>query len=108
MRVMADPMWALLMFDLPTKTVLQRKRYTQFRNLLLDNGFVRTQYSVYSRYSPSGVLTQRLVSTIKAGVPEGGEVRILHVTDKEWATMIRFFNASEVPPEPAPDQLMFF
>lgn len=105
---MADPMWALLMFDLPVKTAAQRRRYTQFRNLLLDNGFVRTQYSVYARYSPSGVLTQRLVSTIKGNVPEGGEIRILHVTDKEWAATIRFSNAVEVPPESAPEQLMFF
>ena len=103
-----DPMWALLMFDLPTATKQQRREYTQFRNLLLDNGFVMTQYSVYARYAPSGVLTQRLVNTIKAGVPPGGEVRILHVTDREWANTIRFCNAQEVAAESAPEELLLF
>lgn len=103
-----DSMWALLMFDLPTTTKAERRQYTQFRNLLLDNGFVRTQYSVYARYAPSGVLTQRLVNVIKAGVPPGGEVRILHVTDKEWANTIRFSNARELSAESAPEELMLF
>lgn len=101
-------MWVVVMFDLPTKTAEERKQYSQFRNLLLDNGFVMVQYSVYVRYSPSGVLSQSFVSTIKAGVPNGGEIRILHVTDNEWSHTIRFTNAKPRNAEKQPEQLAFF
>lgn len=103
-----DPMWCLVMFDLPTKTAAQRREYSQFRNLLLDNGFTRVQYSVYARYSPSGILSNRIVESLKAWLPPGGEVRALHVTDRQWASTYRFFNAAEVKPENEPEQLAFF
>lgn len=103
-----DPMWCVVMFDLPTKTAENRRKYTSFRNLLLDNGFVRTQYSIYAKYSPSGVLSSRTVALIKSGVPPQGEIRILHVSDKQWANTIRFFNAIEETTREEPEQLMFF
>ncbi|MDO5024898.1 MAG: CRISPR-associated endonuclease Cas2 [Trueperella sp.] len=101
-------MWCLVMFDLPTQTAEQRRAYTGFRNLLLDCGFVRTQYSVYAKYSPAGVLTQRAVNLIRAGVPPQGEVRLMHVTDIQWASTIRIFNAAVENPEEKPTQLAFF
>ena len=103
-----DPMWCMVLFDLPTKTAAQRREYAAFRNLLLDNGFVRTQYSVYARYSPAGILASRIVSSIKGTVPPQGEVRILHVTDRQWAATLRFFNATEEAVENEPEQLAFF
>lgn len=103
-----DPMWCVVMFDLPTKTREHRRRYSIFRNFLLDNGFVRTQYSVYAKFSPSGVLSSRAVNLIKSSVPPQGEVRILHVTDRQWATTVRFFNAVEESEPEEPEQLAFF
>ena len=43
-------MWILVMFDLPTDTKPQRKAATAFRNFLLDEGFERSQFSVYARF----------------------------------------------------------
>lgn len=103
-----DPMWCVVMFDLPTKTNSQKRAYSTFRNYLLDNGFVRTQYSIYAKYSPSGVLTGRTVSHIKSAVPPQGEVRILHVTDRQWSSTIRFFNSLEEIVQEVPEQLAFF
>ena len=40
----------MVMFDLPTSTVKERKNYSIFRNALLDNGFSMSQYSVYFRF----------------------------------------------------------
>lgn len=103
-----DPMWCMVLFDLPTQTKQNRRDYTNFRNLLLDNGFIRTQYSVYAKYSPSGVLSSRTVSLIKRAVPPNGEICIMHVTDKQWATTIRFVNATEYSEPEEPEQLAFF
>ncbi|MDY5584464.1 MAG: CRISPR-associated endonuclease Cas2 [Arcanobacterium sp.] len=104
----SEPMWCLVMFDLPTQTKAQRKEYTRFRNVLLDLGFSMVQYSVYVYYSPSGLIGTRLVKGIKEQLPPGGEVRIFHLTDNQWAKAIRFFNAKEEKPEPEPEQLMIF
>lgn len=103
-----DPMWCVVMFDLPTATKQQRRDYQTFRNMLLDTGFVRTQYSIYAKFSPSGVLSQRAVKSIKAAVPPDGEIRILHVTDRQWAATIRFVNAVEEKLDEEPDQLALF
>ena len=102
-----DPMWCMVLFDLPTKTAAQRREYAAFRNLLLDNGFVRTQYSVYARYSPAGILASRIVSSIKGAVPPQGEVRILHVTDRQWAATLRFFKRPRKLSKTNPSSLPF-
>ena len=43
-------MWVFALFDLPVTTPKARKRYTQFRRLLLNEGFSMLQFSVYARY----------------------------------------------------------
>lgn len=98
----------MVMFDLPTKTKEQRREYTVFRNHLLDQGFIQAQYSVYARYLPSSVITNRLVKGIRSYLPPGGEVRIIQVSDRQWANTIRFTNASIVKSESEPEQLAFF
>ena len=42
-------MWLMVFFDLPVKTKEQRRSATQFRNFLLNDGYMMLQYSVYSR-----------------------------------------------------------
>ncbi|MDY5133765.1 CRISPR-associated endonuclease Cas2 [Actinotignum urinale] len=103
-----DPMWCLVMFDLPTETTQNKRDYRAFRNLLIDSGFLLTQYSVYTKYSPRGYLTQQSINFIKDSVPPQGEVCILHVTDRQWANMIRFFNAKEKKNPEQPEQLTIF
>ncbi|MDO4888576.1 MAG: CRISPR-associated endonuclease Cas2 [Actinomycetaceae bacterium] len=103
-----DPMWCLVMFDLPVGTKRQRKEATRFRHLLLDEGFWMAQYSVYVRYSPTVAGEPRRVRSIKNGLPAGGEVRILYVTDREWSRMLCFCNEQPVEPEEEPQQLMIF
>ena len=41
--------WLMVAFDLPVKTKEERKRATDFRNFLLDDGFQMIQFSVYAR-----------------------------------------------------------
>nr|WP_290343392.1 CRISPR-associated endonuclease Cas2 [Corynebacterium auris] len=96
------------MFDLPVKTKPQRKSASDFRNFLLDEGFSMVQYSVYTRYMPLGVNLSRLASTIKSRLPLDGEVRIVPVTDKQWAEAFRFRNGSRQTSEKTPDQLLIF
>ncbi|AYD89102.1 CRISPR-associated endonuclease Cas2 [Actinomyces sp. 2119] len=103
-----DPMWCVVMFDLPVGTKKQRREATRFRNLLLDEGYWRAQYSVYVRYSPTVAGENRRVNAIKANLPAGGEVRILYVTDREWARTLCFQNEAPVKVEKEPQQLTIF
>ena len=45
-------MRALVLFDLPTETKINRGNATRFRNYLLHDGFTMLQYSIYSRLCP--------------------------------------------------------
>ena len=40
-------MWIICMFDIPVRTKTEMRKATRFRNLLLDEGFVMKQFSVY-------------------------------------------------------------
>lgn len=101
-------MWSLVMFDLPVQTKDERRNATEFRQLLLDLGYQRTQFSVYSRFSPSVNSVLPTIGTIKKNLPEGGEVRIFSITDHQWATALRFSNAKSSAVERAPSQLAIF
>ena len=101
-------MWSLVMFDLPVQTKAERRHATQFRELLLDLGYQRTQLSVYARFSPSVSSVIPAIGTIKSNLPDGGEVRILSITDHQWAATLRFSNATGVEAEDTRPQLAIF
>lgn len=102
------PMWCLVMFDLPVQTKAQRREATAFRNFLLDCGFWMVQFSVYVKYWPTGGQDMADIRAIKSSLPAGGQVRIIGVTDRQWATGLRFEKHQKEKPEGAPEQLMIF
>ncbi len=79
--------WLFAMFDLPVVDKDDRRRYTQFRNLLLKQGFQMLQFSVYARYFPSEEAGQVHKKRIKKGLPPAGEVRLIMITDKQFGKM---------------------
>ncbi len=98
----------MVTFDLPVETKEQRRQATAFRNLLLDNGYQRAQYSVYVRFSPTAQAILSTVGVIKSNLPTGGEVRIIFVTDHQWTKALRFCDDVASLPERAPTQLTIF
>lgn len=101
-------MWCVVMFDLPVKTKLQRSQATSFRNLLLDLGFWRCQYSVYTMYCLTAGGSRVPVQKLKSALPAGGQVRIVHISDQQWAKAIRFSNGDPDERGEQPDQLTLF
>ena len=102
------PVWLFAMFDLPVKTQAQRRRYAQFRKLLLSDGFSRMQYSIYARYCPSeeaGAVHRQIV---RDGLPDEGQVRLLSVTDRQFGKMENFVGKRSRQAEDPPAQLMLF
>ncbi len=101
-------MWVIVMFDLPTKTQRDRKRYTEFRRRLLQDGFVRMQYSVYTRHCASRENAETHAKRVERFVPENGDVRSIMITDKQYARMQVYWGKRRKPPAPGPKQLELF
>lgn len=103
-----DPMWSMVMFDLPVTGKAQQREANRFRNALLDSGYTMLQFSVYVRFLPAGGQNHATISRIKRELPHGGEVRIYHLTDRQWSTAFRFVSAVQQEADTTPTQLAFF
>lgn len=101
-------MWLLVMFDLPVKTKVQRRRYSQFVRQLKKMGLWRVQFSVYVRPMPDDERLKVLQTSVQMVLPEDGEVRMLAMTERQWQQMKVFFGQKRVGPEKTPEQLELF
>jgi CRISPR-associated protein Cas2 len=105
---MADPVWLLVMFDLPVLTKEQRRSATRYRKLLLHLGFNAAQLSVYSKYLINASSAIPVLSRVKSSVPLEGSVRVLKLTDGQWSSQDRFFGPEIMKEETKPGILEFF
>ncbi|QWW19335.1 CRISPR-associated endonuclease Cas2 [Schaalia sp. 19OD2882] len=103
-----DPMWCLVMFDLPVTTKEQRREASQFRHFVIDRGFSMVQFSVYVKYWPTGARDNGTIRALQAHLPAGGQVRVLYLTDRQWATGLRFDNTRRREEPAQPEQLLIF
>lgn len=78
----------LVLFDLPVGTKRERDRATRFRKKLLDDGYNMLQFSVYMRSCASWDRMQKHARRLKAYAPEGGNIRAILVTEKQWVKSI--------------------
>lgn len=101
-------MWILVMFDLPTDTRQQRKHATKFRNFLLDEGFERSQFSVYARFVNGKEAFQTRVNRIERHLPESGDIQILNFTDRQYRDIVHFSDQGRHKARSNPEQLVMF
>lgn len=101
-------MWLVAMFDLPVDNRIARRRYTQFRKLLLDCGFQQLQYSVYARCCESQASATVQRNQIVRELPKTGNVRLLFITDRQFGKMEIYLGKRRQPTEQAPQQLELF
>lgn len=80
-------MWVIVHFDLPTETKEDRKNYSIFRKLLLQDGFKMIQYSMYVRHSSSRENSLVHKSRVKAFLPPHGQIIVFELTDAQFAMM---------------------
>lgn len=92
-------MWILVMFDLPTDTKPQRKAATDFRNFLLDEGFERSQFSVYARFVNGKEAYASRVARIGRNLPEKGDIQILNFPTGSIAILSIFQTKGVIHPE---------
>lgn len=80
-------MRALVLFDLPTDTKLNRGNATRFRNYLLNDGFTMLQYSIYSRLCPDRDNANTHLERVKKHAPHEGPIRMLMLTENQFTNM---------------------
>lgn len=101
-------MWLFVFFDLPTNTPTERKNAAHFRKKLLKQGFQMMQYSVYKRHCWSHERADKYTRRVECEVPPYGEVSILRITDKQYASMRNFYNTKCYTAKKGYSQLSFF
>lgn len=100
--------WTIVMFDLPTRSPDDKKRYSTFRTFMLKSGYIMMQYSVYMRHHPSSENAEVHTKRVQKALPPRGEVRILRITDFQFSQMEVFHGKRRGEVEKAPQQLQFF
>lgn len=84
---MYDFMRLILFFDLPTETKKDRKAYGKFRKFLIKRGYIMLQYSVYCKIFNNRDAVVNHQKILRKSVPEYGQIRIMTVTEKQYAKM---------------------
>jgi len=99
-------MWLLCFFDLPVGTKQQRGRASRFRLFLKNDGYMMLQLSVYARVCRGQEAVDKHVRRIKTVLPPQGSVRILQVTDKQYARMDLLIGTAKKAEKTATNQLL--
>lgn len=82
-----DVVWVLVMYDLPSVTTEEKRALLKYRNRLFRLGFQRLQWSVYARPYPKQEAAAVDLEQAMRGVPPGGRVRAITVTDLQFERM---------------------
>jgi len=77
----------VVMFDLPVGTSSQRRAAARFRTFLIQDGYNMMQFSVYLRICNGIDAVAKHRARVEAEVPQNGSVRVLVVTDRQFASM---------------------
>lgn len=101
-------MWILVMFDLPTDTKTQRKAAGDFRNFLLDAGYERCQFSIYTRFANGKEAVETRINQIERALPASGDVQILNFTDRQFRDIVHFSDQGRQAVRKNPEQLVLF
>ena len=80
-------MRVIVMFDLPTETAEDMKNYRLFRKMLIKNGFLMMQESVYTRMLLNQTAAKSIADTVAKNKPPRGLVQLLTVTEKQFSKM---------------------
>lgn len=80
-------MRVIVMFDLPTETVKNRRDYAVFRKFLIKNGFLMMQESIYCKLAQNATAADSIVENIRKNKPTEGLVQVLRITEKQFSKM---------------------
>jgi CRISPR-associated protein Cas2 len=74
-------------FDLPNVTADETRKYSKFMRLILKEGYIREQYSIYSKLVINSKTADDEKIYINKICPSNGLVQILIITEKQYASI---------------------
>lgn len=77
----------IVFFDLPTLTDEDKRSYRHFRKLLIKNGFVMLQESVYCKLLATPSVENSVQNMLQKNKPSKGLVQSLVITEKQFVKM---------------------
>lgn len=77
----------IVFFDLPTITTEDRRNYRLFRKMLIKNGFIMLQESVYCKLMISPSVEKSINNLLQKNKPPKGLIQKLIVTEKQFVKM---------------------
>ncbi len=95
--------WQTLLIGNPCKLSI-----TVFRRYLLKDGFIMMQYSVYSRVCKGLDNVESHLRYLKSILPSKGNIRMLQVTEKQYARMEILLGSMKKAERNAGKQLLLF
>lgn len=81
-------MRVIVFFDLPTETDTDRREYRRFRKLLIKNGFIMMQESVYVKMVLNQTVQNSTIELLKKNKPAKGLVQAISITEKQFVNMV--------------------
>lgn len=96
----------IVFFDLPTLTKEERKAASRFRNCLLKDGYHMLQLSVYARLCKGQDTVDKYEKRLKTYLPRQGSVRLMIVTEKQYASMKILISSMKKQEKVASEQLV--
>ncbi len=78
-------MRVLCIFDLPVLTVENRRNYRRFRRMLIKEGFVMIQESVYAKLCLNGTSAKFVKARVRKNSPPEGSIMLTIITEKQFA-----------------------
>lgn len=80
-------MRVIVFFDLPVGTSAQRRSYNQFRRMLVKEGFLMMQESVYTKLALNATVANAIMERVRDNKPPQGLIQMLTVTERQFARM---------------------
>jgi len=77
----------IVMFDLPSVTLAEKREYRKFRKFLIKDGFLMLQESVYVKLALNRTALMAIEKHIRKNKPKNGLVQMLSVTEKQFNKM---------------------
>ena len=84
----------MVMFDLPTLTKTDLRIYRKYVKYLEKDGYIRVQYSIYSKLCINTDAVRTNIKRLKKHSPKHGDIRMMVITEKQYQK-IEDFNSSK-------------
>lgn len=78
-------MRTIVFFDLPNVYAKDRRNYMNFRKMLINEGFLMMQESVYSKIVLNSQQAQLIMNKLQKKAPSKGLIQVLTITEKQYA-----------------------